>query len=76
MSEYHISTGNLPLSVAGSRWRSPRRRSPGSAQPFQARLEEVREAMFTGETPQTGTPNSGKNASRSNKRAASTAKSG
>jgi predicted Zn-dependent protease len=49
MSEYHISTGNLPLSVAQLEMALAAPNITGVQRSrFQARLEEVREAMFTG----------------------------
>jgi hypothetical protein len=48
MSEYHISTGNLPLSVAQLEMALA---APGitavQRSRFQARLDEVREVLFT-----------------------------
>ena len=48
MSEYHISSGNLPLSVAQLEMALA---APGitavQRSRFQARLDEVREAMFS-----------------------------
>jgi len=48
MSEYHISTGNLPLSVAQLEMAlaTPDITNVQRSR-FQARLDEVREAMFT-----------------------------
>ncbi len=49
MSEYHISTGNLPLSVAQLEMALAAPNITGVQRSrFQARLDEVREAMFTG----------------------------
>jgi len=48
MSEYHISTGNLPLSVAQLEMALAAPNITGVQRSrFQARLDEVREAMFT-----------------------------
>jgi predicted Zn-dependent protease len=49
MSEYHISTGNLPLSVAQLEMALAVPNITGVQRSrFQARLDEVREAMFSG----------------------------
>ena len=49
MSEYHITTGNLPLSVAQLEMALAVPGITGVQRGrFQARLDEVREAMFTG----------------------------
>jgi predicted Zn-dependent protease len=49
MSEYHISTGNLPLSVTQLEMALAAPNITGVQRSrFQARLDEVREAMFTG----------------------------
>ena len=49
MSEYHISTGNLPLSVAQLEMALAAPNITGVQRSrFEARLSEVREAMFTG----------------------------
>ena len=49
MSEYHISTGNLPLSVAQLEMAlAVPNISAVQRSRFQARLDEVREAMFAG----------------------------
>jgi predicted Zn-dependent protease len=49
MSEYHISTGNLPLSVNQLEMALAAPNITGVQRSrFQARLDEVREAMFTG----------------------------
>ena len=49
MSEYHISTGNLPLSVAQLEMALAAPNITGVQRSrFEARLAEVREAMFTG----------------------------
>jgi beta-barrel assembly-enhancing protease len=49
MSEYHIATGNLPLSVAQLEMALAVPNITGVQRSrFQARLDEVREAMFSG----------------------------
>ena len=48
MSEYHIATGNLPLSVAQLEMALAAPNITGVQRSrFQARLDEVREAMFS-----------------------------
>jgi predicted Zn-dependent protease len=58
MSEYHISTGNLPLSVAQLEMALAEPGISGVQRSrFQARLDEVREALFAGRKKRVAPPN-------------------
>jgi beta-barrel assembly-enhancing protease len=66
MSEYHISTGNLPLSVAQLEMALAEPGISGVQRSrFQARLDEVREALFAGRKKRVAPPNEQQDRQRS-----------